>query len=151
LTVVLIAALPGARAINPWLPAGQRGMIPAEYPEAATNFLASHHVGSRILGEHPWGAYIDWWLWPNYQPMIDPAIEVHPAQVWLDVLMIQQGHVSWEELVDRYGADVLMLRRETQEPFIAAVTRSPRWHAVYEDQQTVVYTRSNAASVETPW
>ncbi len=150
LTVVLIAALPWARAINPWLPAGQRSMIPAEYPEAATNFLASHDVGSHILGEHPWGAYIDWWLWPHYQPMIDPAIEVHPAQVWLDVLTIQQGHVTWEELVDRYGADVLMLRRETQEPLIEAVDRSPHWHSVYQDEQTVVYARSSAASVETP-
>jgi hypothetical protein len=145
LSIVLLGALPWARAVNPWLPQGQRTMIPAEYPEAATNFLASHSFAGRILSEHPWGAYIDWWLFPRYQAMIDSAIEVHPAQVWLDVLTIQQGHVSWEELVDRYGVDTLMLRLETQSPLVEAVERSPRWHAVYRDEQTVIFTRISEA------
>ena len=146
LTIVLVAALPWARAVNPWLPSGQRSMIPAEYPEAATIYLATHQVGSRIFGEHPWGAYIDWWLFPNYEPMIDSAIEVHPTQVWLDALTINSGHVSWEELVDKYGVDVLMLRRETQQALIDAADRSPNWHPVYEDDQTIIYARSGVAA-----
>jgi hypothetical protein len=151
LTIVLVVALPWTRAVNPWLPASQRTMLAVEYPVAATNFLATHPVGSRIFGEHPWGSYIDWWLFPRYQAMIDPAVEVHPVQVWLDVLTIEQGHVSWEDLINKYGVDVLMLRRETQGLLIDAVERSPRWHSVYEDEQTVIYTPSAEANVEVSW
>jgi hypothetical protein len=147
LSIVLVAALPGAKAANPWLPAGQRSMIPTEYPEAATNFLATHQIGSRIFGEHPWGAYIDWWLFPRYEAMIDPAIEVHPAQVWLDALTIDAGHVSWEELLNKYSVDVLMLRRETEQPLIEAADRSPNWQPVYQDDQTIIYTRTTTVEV----
>ncbi|MDQ3811261.1 MAG: hypothetical protein M3336_13315 [Chloroflexota bacterium] len=148
LALVLIGALPWARAANPSLPDSQRSMIAAEYPEAATNFLAAQPYGGRLFSEHPWGAYIDWWLWPRYQPMIDPSIEVHPTDVWLDILTLNQGHASWEELADRYAVDVMMLRLETQRLLIEAVERSPRWKAVYRDQQAVIYVR--AAQQEQP-
>ena len=45
-------------------------------------------------------------------------------------------------LVDRYGVYTLMLRLETQSLFIEAVERSPRWQAVYRDEQTVIFTRT---------
>ena len=77
--------------------------------------------------------------------MIDPAIEVHPADVWLDALTINAGHVSWEALADKYGVDVLMLRRETQQPLIEAADRSPNWHPAYQDDQTIIYTRTTPA------
>lgn len=139
---VLIGALPWAKAANPWLSDEQRGMVSGEYPEAAAAYLASHSYGPHVFADHAWSSYLDWRTWPAYQPMMDPSIEVHPAYVWNDIMTLNQGHVSWEELADRYGVDVLLLRPETQPLLISAAERSPRWQAVYRDNQSVIFVRS---------
>jgi hypothetical protein len=147
--LVLVGALPWARAVNPWLAPDQRTMTAADYPEAATSFLVSHRYGQHVFNDHPWGSYLDWQAWPRYQPMIDPAIEIHPADAWLDILTLAQGHASWEELADRYGVDVLLLRRGGENLLIDAANRSPRWQAVYHDDLAVIYIRS--AQAEAPY
>ena len=142
LGIVLIGALPWAKAANPWLSDEQRGMVSGEYPEAAAAYLESHTYGPHVFADHAWSSYLDWRAWPAYQPMMDPSIEVHPANVWNDIMTLNQGHVSWEELTDRYGVDVLLLRPETQSLLISAAERSPRWQAVYRDEQSVIFVRS---------
>ena len=142
MSVVLVGSLPWGKAANPWLSAEQRSLISSDYPQAAASFLATHPLGSHVFTDHGWGSYMDWWSWPRYQPMIDPAIEIHPTDAWLDIMRLNAGHATWEEIADRYGVDVLMLRYETQTRLIEAVQRSPRWQPVYEDDQTIIYVRS---------
>ena len=143
--LVLVGSLPWAKAANPVLPAGQRTMTAEVYPVQAVNFLTSHDYGRHIFNQHPWGAYLDWQLWPRYQPMIDPSIELHPADVWFDVQKLNVGHASWEELLDKYGVDVLLLSQEEQAQLIEAVRRSPRWQSVYHDDLAQVYVRTAEA------
>jgi hypothetical protein len=147
IVIVTLGALPWAKAANPWLAADQRGMIAGQYPEAAATYLATHAYGPHVFSDHAWGAYLDWRLWPTYQPMMDPSIEVHPADAWMDILTLNQGHVSWEDLADRYAIDVLMLSPETQPLLIAAAQRSPHWRAVYSDDQSVIYVRATEQEV----
>jgi hypothetical protein len=150
LGLVAVSALPWSRAGNPLLGVEQRTHVDNIYPVNAVEFLRSHDFGSRIFEQQPWGAYLDWALWPKYQPMVDSAIEVHPKEVWLDVLALNQGRASWEQLLDRYDVDVLLLSKEDQQPLIEAASRSPRWQRVYDDEMAEIYIRAGTAAELTP-
>jgi hypothetical protein len=145
--LIVVAAMPGSRAANPLLPASYRGLVSPLYPLPAFEFLAQHPYGGHIFAHHPWGSYIDWALWPTSRAMIDPAIELHPASVWEDALALNAGNVFWQELLDRYGVDVLLLSKDNQAPLIQAVEHSPRWQQVYDDPDAVIYV---PASLGTP-
>jgi hypothetical protein len=67
--------------------------------------------------------------------------------VWLDVLSLDQGHVSWQEKLDTYGVDVLLLNRRRQAPLLEAVGRSAGWQAVYTDETSKVFVRSQPESM----
>jgi hypothetical protein len=143
LVIVLAASLPWMKAANPWLAEEQKRMVADEYPEAAATFLASHSYGSHVFSDHAWSSYLDWRLWPTYRQLMDPSIEIHPTEVWLDIFTLNQGHVSWEDIADRFGVDVMLLRPDTQPLIIAAAERSPRWSAVYRDDQSVIFVRAD--------
>ena len=143
IAAVLVAALPWMKAANPWLGDDQKGMIATSYPEAAASYLLGAHVyGPHVFSDHAWSSYLDWRLFPTYQQMMDPSIEVHPGQVWTDILTLNQGHVTWEELADKYAIDVLLLSPETQPLLITAAERSPRWQSLYNDGQSVIFVRA---------
>jgi hypothetical protein len=131
------------KAANPWLAEEQKRMVADEYPDAAATFLASHSYGSHVFSDHAWSSYLDWRLWPTYRQLMDPSIEIHPTDVWLDIFTLNQGHVSWEDIADRFGVDVMLLRPDTQPLIIAAAERSPRWSAVYRDDQSVIFVRAD--------
>ena len=142
--LVTLAALPWARAANPLLPAGQRSMTSEVYPVQAVDFLAAHDLGSRVFNQHPWGAYLDWRLWPRYQPLIDSAVEQHPDTVWFDIMKLNIGHASFQELLDRYAVDTLLLSLDEQRHLIEVIRESPRWHQVYQDDLAVIYVRRSS-------
>ena len=48
---------------------------------------------------------------------------------------------DWQALLDRYGIDTLLLRREGQERLIEAATAAPEWERRYEDDQAVILER----------
>ena len=73
---------------------------------------------------------------------VDNRFELHPAEVWREYTAISTGHVSWERRLDAHGITRLALSRATQAGLIAAVRESPRWRLAYEDDQALVFVRT---------
>jgi len=145
LVLAVVMWLPWTRAMNPLLDARETELVESIYPQAGADFLVAHSYGPRVLADHYWSAYLDWRLWPRYQPMVDSAIDIHPPKVWEDFRAIHQANARWEEMVDRYDADVLMLSHENDRSLIDVAWHSPRWRLVYADPQGVIYVRAEEA------
>jgi hypothetical protein len=144
---IIVSSLPWLRPHQTWLPADLRAVVSDAYPKAAATYMETHDLGSRVFNTQYWGAYMDWRLWPRYQPILDAFIEMHPAEVWRDARLITAGHVRWEELLDKYAVDTLLLENVVEsEQLIQAVDRSPRWTPVYKDEIAVVYVRSEPSA-----
>jgi hypothetical protein len=144
--LLVVSSFPWSRQFQPWLPEHQRTLVSAQYPIGAADFLESHQLGSRVYNDHAWGAYIDWRLWPRYQPIVDSAVEAHPTEVWEDIIFITYGHASWEALLDRYAADIMLIPNKPWAPLNQAVSQSPNWQRVYRDTTAVIYVRAGADS-----
>jgi hypothetical protein len=140
--LVLVTASPWIKANNPLLPAEYRGFVPVGYPVGASDFLIGHNLGPHVYADQTWSSYLDWQVWPRYQVMVDSSIETHPLDVWRDVIAIDQGRVSWQDKLDTYGVDVLLLNRGRQVPLVDAVERSSNWQTVYTDPVSIVFIRA---------
>src|SRR6266851_1907884 len=145
--LLAISTSPWVKAHNPLLPEAYRGVVSTSLPSGASGFLMNRHLPAHVYADQAWGSYLDWQLWPRYELMVDSSIETHPPEVWLDVLSLDQGHVSWQEKLDTYGVDVLLLNRRRQAPLLDAVGRSAGWQAVYADETSEVFVRSQTESL----
>jgi hypothetical protein len=89
-----------------------------------------------------WGGYLAWELWPRDRVFLDARIERHPAAVWRDYFALLAGVPEWQSLLDRYGADYLVLERAAFPRLVGQVAASPEWRLLYQDDLSVVYERS---------
>ena len=73
---------------------------------------------------------------------VDNRFELHSAEVWREYTAISVGHVSWERRLDAHGVTRLALSPTSQAGLIAAVQESPRWRLTYQDEQALVFART---------
>ena len=154
----------GARAINliylglliglalvslPWfkdrlpLPVVKAGLISSETPVKATQFLIANHPPGFIFNEMSFGSYLIWAAQPDYPVFIDPRIELYPAEIWREYLMVINALPGWEERLEAYGVRTLMLDPQDQAELIKQVDRSANWRRLYADEAAVIYTRQD--------
>ncbi|MBI4491461.1 MAG: hypothetical protein HY690_01555 [Chloroflexi bacterium] len=142
IVLAMASALPWVKDRNPLLPSDKLGMVAPGEPQGAAAFLLAQQLPARMLNHQGWGGYLDWRLWPRYQTMVDGRIEIHPPSVWQDYLYISFGHATWQERLDHYGIDLLVLSKEHQGELVTLAGASPRWRLVYDDQQAAVFVRT---------
>jgi hypothetical protein len=80
-------------------------------------------------------------LWPNQVPMLDVRIEAQPASVWADFAAITAPAHSWEQILDRYGINYLVLHRTNQAGLASLAEGTGRWQRLYEDSTSIVVGR----------
>ncbi|MGQ9718080.1 MAG: hypothetical protein ACUVR6_10410 [Anaerolineae bacterium] len=121
-----------------WRGIPQGPLVGRETPVAAVEYLRAH-PGGHLFNEMGYGSYLIWAL-PEQKVFIDPRVELYPYEQWRDYIRIGQG-VRYNELLERYGADRLMVDRELQGELIRALEDDPRWEQEYADERTEIWRR----------
>ncbi len=142
--IVLLGALLSLPWFKSWwpLPPEKAGVLSAETPVAATEFLFQAHLPGPLFHDMAFGSYLIWAAQPQYPVFIDPRIELYPAELWLDYLRISTAAPGWEERLEAYQIRTLMLSPQAQSQLIAAAQQSDRWEEVYRDEASVILTRT---------
>ncbi len=140
MTIGLCFCLPWFKHRLP-LPPSKAGLISAETPVEATQFLLKEKLPGPIFHNQAFGSYLIWAAWPAFSVFVDPRIELYPAQVWLDYLEISSGGCHWQERLDQYGIQTLMLSPTEQTALIQAARESAEWQQVYQDSRAIILTR----------
>ncbi len=138
---LVLASLPWWRERLP-LPPARTALLSADTPVAVAEYLAANPVEGRLFNATDWSAYFSWRLAPDTRVFVDNRFELHPAEVWREYTAISTGHVTWERLLDAHGVTRLALSHATQAGLVAAVRESPRWRLAYEDDQALVFVRT---------
>jgi hypothetical protein len=79
------------------------------------------------------------WALREMPVFIDTRIELYPPEQWEDYIALSRARYDWEEILERYGVDTLLLDRETQLPLTEAAMADSDWETLYEDERTVVF------------
>lgn len=127
------------------------------YPAGASDFLAAHRVTGRMFNTYEYGGFLMWRLWPQERVFIDGR--ALSESLFLDYARILYNHdatggPSAEQLLDRYGIDVIVMN--TFEPasgnvyVLAPALADPQqrtWKLVYSDAAALVFMKQPPAGV----
>lgn len=118
--------------------APQGPLIGVETPLGAVEYLRAH-PGGDVFNEMGYGSYLIWAL-PEQKVFIDPRVELYPLEMWDDYLRITRG-ARHTEILDRYGAERILLDREYQPELASALEQDPGWRLEYEDNRSQIWKR----------
>uniref|UniRef100_A0A7C2JYF8 Glycosyltransferase RgtA/B/C/D-like domain-containing protein n=1 Tax=Schlesneria paludicola TaxID=360056 RepID=A0A7C2JYF8_9PLAN len=118
-------------------------------PLGATNWLLQHPPEGLVYAPQWWG---DWLVWRGPQGLRVMAttnvIHLLPSQVWQDYLAIATADRGWEDRLDRYRINTVVVSRELQSCLVRAVEQATGWTVVYEDSVSVIAVRSTRPQTE---
>ena len=117
-------------------------VIPPETPMQATQFLLSEYLPGNIFNDMVFGSYLIWAAQPKYKVYADPRVELFDIEIWDDYGEIVTASSRWEEKLDKYEVNTLILNREGQGPLISALTNNQNWQVVYQDEAALIYVKT---------
>lgn len=121
--------------------ASELDLIDHNLPGGAVEYLAGQlSPGARLFSMPEWGGLLIWRFYPHAHVFVDGRIELYPLALWTEYLRIIQTQADWQELLQTYRLDYLVLSRERHTGLIAAVGRS-EWACIYEDSLAIVFAR----------
>ena len=136
------ASLPWFKALWP-LPPEKAGVISAETPLAATEFLLRERLPGNLFHAMGFGSYLIWAAQPAYPVFIDPRIELYPARLWMDYLNVSAAAPGWEDRLAAHNVQTLMLSPQEQAGLLEAARASAQWDEIYADAASVILTRTD--------
>jgi hypothetical protein len=138
LTFLAFISLPWFKHFFPFVPA-KRGLISVETPIQATQYILDHHLSPQVFHDMSFGSYLMWAAQPEYKVFVDSRIELYPEEIWDDYWAISIAKSNWQELLDKYQVNTLMLEPVKQVDLIEEAKSSPNWMLVYEDSTAVLF------------
>lgn len=85
------------------------------------------------------GNWLEATLGPRRAAFFDDRFDMYPPAVATDYWVLHQGKPEWGRVLDRYGIDTVVWRRD--KPLAALVTASPEWQVVAADRLWVAARR----------
>ena len=135
-----IISLPWFRDGLP-IPPERKVYITQNTPINATEYLVDREMPENLFNDMGFGSYLIWAAYPGNKVFVDPRIELYPQDVWTDYHMISNGIPGWEQRLDKYDVQTLMLSTNFQARLIESLKESNLWSIVYEDNVAVIYVR----------
>jgi hypothetical protein len=120
------------------LPALKAGLLSTETPVEATQFLLREKPPEPLFHDVTFGSYLIWAADQEYAVFVDPRIELYPPSVWQDYIQISAAQPGWEEKLEGYGVNTLMLSWQNQAPLVSAALESTHWETVYQDKDAIL-------------
>lgn len=146
LLFVLASMFVSFRAVNGWIYPFGFGRDPKHYPERALDYLWSQNVRDPIFNTDIWASGLLWRGHGRRFPVfVDARLEAYPEEFWRDAYYrVLQGAPGWEGVLDRYGVQCAILRREagaTDDRIGDLLWEHPDWGVVYWDDFCLIYVR----------
>jgi hypothetical protein len=143
--LVVVFSAPLLERYNPVLGV-VRKLHRTEYDlEAVAAHLKQQGEARRIFSRFEWGEYLGWALAPAHRIFMDGRIEIYPNEVWADYSAVTRGRADWEQILDRYEVDALLLDAEYHADLLPQVERpSSGWQETFRAGPAVLFQRRSA-------
>jgi len=110
-------------------------------PVGALAFMRTNHLSGPMLNEYVYGGYLIWTA-PEYPVFIDGRSDVFEwSGVLGDLTQWETLQADPRQLLDKYHISFCLLARKS--PMTTVMALVPGWKLAYEDNNSVIFTRSN--------
>jgi hypothetical protein len=97
--------------------------------------------GSRIFAAQRLGSWLEWAL-PDRPVFVDSRIELFTAREWQDYVDASAGLEGWQNVLERYGVDVVVATRDQSAGLLPRIRHDAGWRQVYSDAHGSVFVRA---------
>ncbi len=111
-------------------------LVGVETPVEAVEYLRKN-PGGKLFNEMGYGSYLIWAL-PGQEVFIDPRVELYPFEQWQDYVHITNG-TRYNELLEKYGADRLLIDTELQPELAQVLEKDPNWINEFKYRRTQLW------------
>jgi hypothetical protein len=115
--------------------------VSTQTPVAAVRWLREHPPLGQLFNTYEWGDYIVWAGPRKVKVFVTSQAHLVPRQVWLDYMAVNDVSAGWQEIVDRYRVETILIDKEGRSALISHLKADNRWLQTYEDDLAVVFTR----------
>lgn len=82
---------------------------------------------ARVFTRFEWGEFLAWTMPYERSIFMDGRMENYPPQVWDEYFAITTASDGWQQILDRYQVDYLLLDRQFHTTLIERATHADRW------------------------
>lgn len=93
---------------------------------------------------YEWGDYLLWAGPPKLKVFLASHVHLVPREVWKDYITISEVASGWEEMLDRYGVNSIVVDEATHGGLIGTLRQSENWRQTYSDNVGAVFVRRKA-------
>ena len=119
------------------------GITEHKFSFRAAEFLRRNPVPGKMINFFDIGGFLDWQLYPQALTFIDGRTYNH--EVFEDHQKIMAGCRGWESIVDKYGANHIVIKSMDSSgsilPIVPVLTTHPGWALVFSDGLFLVFVR----------
>jgi hypothetical protein len=142
LVAAMVLSVPSLERFNPVFAMPGRAHRTEDDLQAVADHLAASDPQGRVFTCFEWGEYLGWSRGPQTKVFMDGRIEIFPDEVWQEYSAVTRGRADWQEILDRYGVNCLVLDTSGyHHELLPQVRRSSEWKETLKQGDAVVFER----------
>ena len=116
--------------------------VSADTPIAAADYLKSNPPQGLVFNVHEWGDYLQWAGPPGIELFVNSHVHLVPLDVWQRYLQVLDQRGNWEEVLDRFAVNVIVLDTPRHGALVFKLKRQTEvWKLAFEQDGQVVFVR----------
>lgn len=140
--IYITLCLPWTKLHNPLLPELKRNLISLDTPVLISNEVRKLSYAKRIFNSLGWSSYFMWSIRDDQKLFITPWFSIFPKNIINEYFLVSNGYSDWEDILNKYKIDTLVLSKNDQALLIPLATKSKHWKQLYEDSLGIIFVKS---------
>lgn len=144
LNSLIVALVALAAALKIWMalqPETIEQALAATVPLRAAEYLRDQRPPGPMFNSYNWGGFLIWALYPDYRVFVDGRTDLYDDAFLRDYLKVVMARPGWEEVLARYGVNLIVIERESVLATFLESGRPGNWRLAYSDDQAAVFVR----------
>lgn len=113
-------------------------------PVDVASYLRRNPPAGLVFNTYEWGDYLQYAGPKGMQVFLNSHAHLIPEEVWGDYFAIINMAGNWENLLDRYGVQAVVVDRAGRTPLINAMEKLDGWEKKYSDNRGAVFVRKSS-------
>ena len=122
-------------------PAKLERAVSSDTPLAVVNYLNKKNPKGQIFNTYEWGDYLQWAGPAGIKVFVNSHAHLVPRDVWQAYLQVSEAQGGWEEILDRYGVNTIVIDQLNREALIKKLKENDKWKLDFEQDGELVFLR----------
>lgn len=111
-------------------------------PRFVAEYFKKHPPQGQVFNIYEWGDYLQWAGPRDLKLFVNSHAHLAPREVWQAYIQVVEQRSGWEEILDRYSVNTIVIDRENRESLIKKLKDDDRWVSPPEESEgQVIFVR----------